>query len=438
MQVYMEMMGSIVVIYFSIFNLHSIKFKLKQIILILAITWGISSIALAVGGEFIGIITALVISILFLYKESKKVVSSLAIPIISVLICIILDSIISNIYISIFKMDLETINKNIMEYWGSLVVLFIFAYVISKVLGILINKKNRASFLEAKGLVGGIIIISLILTLIVFYSNIILGENDRYGKLNIEINGVFLVFYSLLLVAIMYVLIKSIKNEIETKNKQIQLEQIQEYTSNLEEIYTDMRVFRHDYMNILSSMIGYIENKDIDGLEKHFNQNIIPLGKGMESNNFKIGLLKNMKIPELKGILSSKFIRAQELGIDIHIEIVEPIENGDIEMDMIDISRVIGILIDNAIEAAEKCDKPTVKIAVIKKESSVIILLVNSCEKDIPPIHKLFQKGFSTKGENRGLGLNNVKEILSKYTNTFLATSIENNEFLQNLEITNK
>ena len=43
----------------------------------------------------------------------------------------------------------------------------------------------------------------------------------------------------------------------------------------------------------------------------------------------------------------------------------------------------------------------------------------------------MFELGFSTKGRHRGLGLNNVKEILGKYDNVILETEIDNDVFKQ-------
>ncbi|WP_242857036.1 sensor histidine kinase [Pseudobacteroides cellulosolvens] len=251
----------------------------------------------------------------------------------------------------------------------------------------------------------------------------------------IRVNGILFFSYFLLLMIIIYILITSITKEMDLKNKQIQFESLQEYTCSLEKLYTDMRAFRHDYINILSSMIGYIESKDIESLEKYFNEKIFPLSKGMASNNFKLGLLSNIKITEIKGIFSSKLIRAQELNINVFIDIAEPIEK--INMDIIDLSRVIGILLDNAIEAAIKCDEPFMKVAVINKENSVLIVIINSIYEEVP-IYKIYEKGFSTKGVNRGLGLYNLKQITGKCDNVSLDTIIENGEFKQLVEIANR
>ena len=126
-------------------------------------------------------------------------------------------------------------------------------------------------------------------------------------------------------------------------------------------------------------------------------------------------------------------IHAQELGIDVFIDIMEDIKR--IDMDIVDLCRIVGILIDNAIEAALISTNRSLKVALVNKNSSTIIAIINSCPDNTPPIYKLFQKGFSTKGQNRGLGLSNLKELISHYNNISLDTIIENGEFIQNLEI---
>ena len=211
---------------------------------------------------------------------------------------------------------------------------------------------------------------------------------------------------------------------------------LKEYTDNLEHLYMDMRKFRHDYINIISSMAGFIESKDIEGLEKHFNEHIYPLNKKMNRNNYKLGLLKNILMPEIKGLLSAKIIRAQELGIDVILEIVEPIDK--IDMDIIDLSRCLGILLDNAIEASLSSEKKRLNIAFIKKNSSILIIISNTFKGVIPPLSKIFKTGFSTKGKNRGLGLSNLSEIMNNYSNTTLDTSISDDRFIQNITISSK
>jgi two-component system sensor histidine kinase AgrC len=382
-------------------------------------------------GEFIALIPVIIIPILVIYINSKNIAKSILIPLVSIFICIISDYILSYIFMTVFKFDMAIESINI--FWKFYIVELILVFIITKLLGILINKRMKISNLRIKGRFSFLIVVSSILTLIIFYSNIILEDKLGFESDIIKINAILFSLYFIMLLVIMYILFTSIKRELESKNKQALYGNLHEYTNNLEKLYTDMRKFKHDYTNILSSMVGYMEISDMEGLKKHFNENIIPLERKMETNNFKLGVLKNIKIPEIKGILSSKLIMAQGLGIDTFIEITEPVEY--INMDILDISRVTGILLDNAIEASQKCDKSFIKLAIINREASLIIVIINSYSEIIPPIHKIYEKGFSTKGDNRGLGLNSLKDITNKYEHVYVDTEIESREFKQHLEI---
>ncbi|GAA0077064.1 sensor histidine kinase [Clostridium sp. CTA-5] len=432
MNTYIAALGASVILFLLMLNLSSLKFNIKEFIGIISLGQCFNMIILLLNlSEYIVMIPMIVVPGFFIYKKNKNIAISVVLSITSILIYILSDYIITNFFIS-FGIGPKAIRESIKLYLILYALEFPMVFCTSKLLGNLINKKIKTSKLFLNRKFSILIIASLVLTTIIFYTNIIFEHNTNLRIELIKVNGILFLSYFILLIVTIYILITSITKEINLKHKHIQFENLQEYTTNLEKLYTDMRSFRHDYINIISSLIGYIQNKDIDGLEKYFDEHILPLSKGVESNNFKIGVLKNVKITEIKGILSSKLMRAQELGIDTFIDIVEPIEK--INMDIIDLSRVIGIFLDNAVEAALECDKPSIKFAIINKENSILIVIINSINKEIP-IYKIFQKGFSTKGKNRGLGLYNLKEITNKYNHVSLDTLIEHGEFKQLLQI---
>ena len=93
---------------------------------------------------------------------------------------------------------------------------------------------------------------------------------------------------------------------------------------------------------------------------------------------------------------------------------------------------------DNAIEAALSSEEKRISLGLIKKNQSVMIIVSNSFFGNISSISMLFKQGFSTKGENRGLGLSNLKEIIDKYKNVTLDTFIKNELFFQEITIKNR
>ena len=377
-------------------------------------------------------ISTYILPIIIIFIKSKKLIKSIFIQAITCMIIIFSDNIITLI---IIKCISEDFIRTPHGYIITCLLIFALAYSISKLLSIIIKKYGSLITEYAKSKYSILIYVMVILTLGVFYININWNTSDDAVYLA-QINGILFLTYELLMLIIVGILIFILKKDQSFKIKEIQMNNLKEYTDNLEHLYMDMRKFRHDYINIISSMAGFIESKDIEGLEKHFNEHIYPLNKKMNRNNYKLGLLKNILMPEIKGLLSAKIIRAQELGIDVILEIVEPIDK--IDMDIIDLSRCLGILLDNAIEASLSSEKKRLNIAFIKKNSSILIIISNTFKGVIPPLSKIFKTGFSTKGKNRGLGLSNLSEIMNNYSNTTLDTSISDDRFIQNITISSK
>lgn len=240
-----------------------------------------------------------------------------------------------------------------------------------------------------------------------------------------------LIFLAVFIIVITF----SVHREMQYKRNLKEIETYYEYTLQIESINNEMRKFRHDYVNILSTMSEFIREDDMPGLREYFNDNIVSMKDNLQMNSIKINGTDKLKVRAIKGLVTTKILQAQEKNIPISIEVPELIEH--IEMNTVDLSRVIGIIIDNAIEASESLEDALIRIAFIKNEDSVLFIVMNKCSDTTPKIHELFQENFSTKGKNRGLGLSNLKEITDATPNTLLDTTIDNGYFIQKVEILN-
>ncbi|WP_434281805.1 sensor histidine kinase [Clostridium botulinum] len=233
---------------------------------------------------------------------------------------------------------------------------------------------------------------------------------------------------------IVYYYDKSVEYRVKLRRQIEEKNEIEEYSHIIEDMYSETRRFKHDYINMLSPLKEYIDNEDIEGLSEFFYNNVIDMDKNIKWSNSNIDKLKYIKVSGLKAILSTKLIKASSMNIDINVHIVEDIDY--IHMNIMDLCRIIGILMDNAIEAAGECEAPKICIVVANKNDYVVIALHNNFFGDKPLIHKIYKEGFSTKGRGRGLGLYTVKNIIDiKYENVFLNTSIEGNVFIQEIWI---
>ena len=271
----------------------------------------------------------------------------------------------------------------------------------------------------------GIILLSTFITLYMYMPKNIISYGDF--KYLAVIYVIFIITIAILIVTVSF----SIIREIQYKRNMKEIENYYKYTLQIEKINNEMRKFRHDYVNILTTMSDYIRENDMAGLRSYFNDEILPMQDSMQMKTVKINGT------EIKGLLTTKILQAQEKNISISIEVPEPIEK--INMPIIDLSRVIGIILDNAIEASESITEDAlIRVAFIKNSDiSVTFIVMNKCEDDIPRVHTLFQENFSTKRGNRGLGLFTLKEITDSNANVLLDTTIENGYFVQKVEILN-
>lgn len=272
------------------------------------------------------------------------------------------------------------------------------------------------------------------LTIFLMYLNFLLplfGLNEQV-KLKIHLVIEVICFSS------MFVLYRTSTKEFKIKNNldRLERENIQHinYMKSLETINKEMQKFKHDYSNILLTIQGYLETENLQGLKQYFKSHILKAEQSTFFKNEAFSNLDNLKVVELKGLLSTKVVQANQLGIRLHVEIPETIDS--IEMDIIDLTRIIGILTDNAIEACSTHDDAQISISFMKTNHNTILICIdNTIDEFKIHLDDIYKENFSTKGKNRGIGLTNVKDILKNYDNIDLTTQVEDGWFMQELEI---
>ncbi|WP_313583743.1 GHKL domain-containing protein [Lacrimispora sp.] len=275
------------------------------------------------------------------------------------------------------------------------------------------------------------IFIDLFLLVFFYIFNFSYGERLGYNYGVIALNGIIFLLLFVITVFLMYSVYKVTMGEQAYKHRMAQFENLRIYTERLENSYGIMRKFKHDYMNILITMSGYLKEDDMDGLKEYYGERILPISRAFTESDTKLGALSNIKNTAIKSLLSSKFVYMIEIGIKAEIELTEPIN--DLNMDCLDLSRVLGIFLDNAMEAATETEEKEVHFCIFYKEKDLHLIIQNTA---LPPSHaisELRSHEISTKGENRGIGLFNVDLILKNYENTIWSTTYEEPYFTQEL-----
>ncbi|MCG1483629.1 GHKL domain-containing protein [Staphylococcus epidermidis] len=336
---------------------------------------------------------------------------------ITVVISLYTEDIIHNIY-------LFTIFHLLIYIILSLILAHLFKHLLIKLRYIYLYISKRYYF-----------IISFVLAIAFIYFYIISQTNLQENN-SLKFYAIIFVSVIVFLSLVILLLSAFALREMKYKRKLQEIEAYYEYTLRIESINNEMRKFRHDYVNILTTLSDYIREDDMPGLRKYFNENIVPMKDKLKTRSIKMNGIEKLKVREIKGLITTKIIQAQEKRIPISIEVPDEIDR--IDMNTVELSRIIGIIVDNAIEASENLEEPLINIAFIDNEESVTFIVMNKCSNNIPKIHELFEQGFSTKGDNRGLGLSTLKELTDSNENVLLDTVIENGYFVQKVEINNK
>ncbi|MCC3696333.1 quorum-sensing sensor histidine kinase AgrC [Staphylococcus capitis] len=366
-----------------------------------------------------------VVIFIFFYKKIK-LYSFLAVLISNIVLYLT-----NFLSVTLYLNTREIINNNSISISLHFVIFVVIAILLAYILKFLF-KKLKGSYLSLNKKYITIITIVLLFSFVFFY---IISQTDLSANDSLTLYAFIFVGLIIFLSILIFVLSTFTLREMKYKRNLEEIETYYEYTLRIESINNEMRKFRHDYVNILSTLSEFIREDDMQGLKKYFNEQIVPMKDNMKTRSIKINGIENLKVREIKGLITTKILQAQEKAIPISIEVPDEIDK--IEMNTIEFSRISGIILDNAIEASEVLDDPLIQIAFINNEESVTFIVMNKCSDDTPKIHELFEEGFSTKGDNRGLGLSTLKELTDQNENVLLDTVIENGYFVQKVEIIN-
>ncbi|MBP2058807.1 two-component system sensor histidine kinase AgrC [Lactobacillus colini] len=227
--------------------------------------------------------------------------------------------------------------------------------------------------------------------------------------------GIFLVLQSIFIIG-GYIEMVKIQNELLTKKTREELEEKyqeqKKYAHYLEKDEDELRSFRHDYQNMFNSL-------KLSAQKGNLNEVINKLDQFTENNLDKKALLKyqnlnHVKVDTLKSLLITKLTEMSDLGIEYSLECTKEIDNIPPEIDELDLLRIVGITLDNAIEECKGKDNSWINI-MLYSDNDLEIEVRNSLSEIKPKISQLSQKGFTTKKGHHGLGLYTINQINEKY-----------------------
>ncbi len=219
---------------------------------------------------------------------------------------------------------------------------------------------------------------------------------------------------------------EKLKAELENEEKRKRIEELTLYTETVEGLVSKYKEFEHDIKNM---MIGSSSvNLDANELYRKLKEEIV--GKKSYDAFFYI---KDIKYLPLKSILSHYTMLSIKKDIEMDLITVGEIDHADISE--VDFSRIMGIIMDNAVEEAEHTDRKKIEVFAEQVEGSLNITVGNTFREELLDLARIGEKGSSTKGEGRGLGLSIVNSIVESRDNLKLNTFVNGDMFIQDFYI---
>lgn len=398
--------------------------KQKIIFVVFHSIQGLISIAI-IPSPFNSIVNYIIMTIMICIIFKVNIIKSLLAVIIPTIIQVLIGALTLNPFekitqvnfdearlIPIYRLPYMLINYTIM--------FFIILFIKNKniYLNILEEFDKKSKIFLIISLMLGLFVLILQIIIMAFYTN----------ELPIIIS--FLSFITLLsfVILMIYTLTRVIKLTTTTK----QLENAEEYNKTLQLLHDNVRCFKHDYDNTVATIGGYIKTNDLDGLKNYY--------KELEEDVIKVSSLYmvNPNIinhPGIYSLIATKYHKAEELNIKINLTVL--LDLNTINMKIYEFTKILGILLDNSIDAAKECEEKIINITFRNDEinNRQLLIIENTyLDKDIN-IDKIFEKGETSKENHTGLGLWEIRKILKRNNNLNLHTSKTDKYFTQQFEI---
>ncbi len=226
-----------------------------------------------------------------------------------------------------------------------------------------------------------------------------------------SITGEDLLFTVYFYILLFLLLIEWQKTRLDAEKRKVQLEINKLYYDTYEELIMSIRKKQHDFNNhinaiqgILYTAVSYEELRDQE--EKYLNE--------ITQEHQQISILTKVENPLIAGFLTVKIQEAERKGINVEHNCIFP--KAKINIPEYQLIEMMGILLDNAIEAVEQMDTgKQIQIQLLMAEGIASFSVTNTyLVSNVKDISKFFTKGYSTKGDNRGIGLYKLKEMIQK------------------------
>ena len=263
--------------------------------------------------------------------------------------------------------------------------------------------------------------ISAILVITIFYYTT--NDNKLYQILMFVV-GTLLLLSSMVLF-ITYQRNSEKENELfELKNEMNRIKTEKTYYDILEKQNQDLRIYAHDAKNHLTAIKSLNTDPQIEEYINKMSESLAIYSKVSHSGNKTLDVIINKYLTECE-------IKGVKFTFDVRLNNLEYVKDYDLVA-------ILGNLLDNALESAEKSEKREISLSTDYRNTYDIIIVTNSCDNSPKAVN---EKLLTTKSDKKlhGIGLKSVSKTLKKYKGDYdWEYDSQNKVFTATVMITNK
>ena len=231
------------------------------------------------------------------------------------------------------------------------------------------------------------------------------------------------------------VLINLMKQMVENSKITAEYDRLLDFMKTYEEEIEEQRTLRHETKNQLLTIKAKICDKEEEDKVIKYIDSI--LNEKIEVKQEKYAKFQYLPANGIKALFYFKTQEAESKNIDVSINIGKTVENSLLYKlsteDFKQLGRILGVYLDNAIEASESSKYRIMGLEVYLIDNKVKVIISNSYDKQ--EIENISENGLSNKGKNRGHGLLLVKSIINSNNIFKQETEITEKLYVQKLEI---
>ncbi|KRK52039.1 hypothetical protein FC97_GL000442 [Companilactobacillus kimchii DSM 13961 = JCM 10707] len=317
-----------------------------------------------------------------------------------------------------FKTLLGTILLTLINYTLTLLIIIILKFIL--------HLDTIQNIIHNKTVIKMALLSTIVIT--VSYASLILMSRHEFNQLTYLKTTLLVSLMSTIFIVIgSIMLVMGYMKEVRSKYEIRHLKERNLYIEELERKNTELRRFKHDYKNLLTSLSVSLRSNNSN------NDSIQRLLDYADSNVDMTSTVENANLYHLnddlvKGIIITKLVAAKNKHIETNFEVDQSILIP--KTLSVEITRILGILFDNAIEASLLTNNPEISFALVTFDSYLEFIVKNNiASSEKINLDQIYQTGYTSKKDHNGLGLSTVNKIIHSNSNLLLQNKVKDGYF---------